>query len=365
MHLFINGRFLSQKLTGVQRFARETLQAMDELAASGNLRDLPASAEVLVPRGTLAPALRYFRCREVGKLHGHAWEQLELPIAARKGFLVGFAATGPLSKRNQLITVHDAAVHAVPGAYTKAFRIWYKGAIHWLLRHTERTVTVSEFSKREICQYFGADPSRVFVTSEGKEHIQRLKGDDSILLKHGLSSRNYFLAVGSMSAHKNFGIIPIALARVAGLSPSVVIAGASNSNVFGANRSPSHVHVQQVGYVSDDELKTLLSHALAFIHPSKYEGFGLPPLEAMALGCPVIAANVAAVPEVAGDAALYFDPDDAEGLARQITRIATDPNLGSQLSAAGLARSESFTWARVAEDYWRLLGAQVGGAQKG
>lgn len=355
MRLYINGRFLSQRLTGVQRFARETLHAMDSLAAEGRIAPIPDRAEVLVPRGTEVPTLRYFRAREVGVLQGHAWEQLELPWAARDGFLVGFGATGPLAKRNQVVTVHDAAIYAVPTAYTRAFRVWYQVAIHCLLRLTPQTVTVSEFSKRELCKYFRVASHRINVTSEGKEHILRLPSDESILLKHDLVPKGYFLAVGSMSAHKNFDIIPRALERLQDLTHPVVIVGGGDDSVFGSSQQSSHSQVKRLGYVSDAELGTLLGHALAYIHPSKYEGFGLPPLEAMALGCPVIAARAAAVPEVTGDAALYFDPDDADELASQLRRLADNPTLVMELSNAGLARSQQFSWSKVGLDYWTMI----------
>lgn len=357
MRLYINGRFLNQKLTGVQRFARETLRAMDELGAEGRLAHPPSHAEILVPQGTPEPALRYFRSRAVGSLQGHAWEQAELPWFARGGFLLGFSATGPVIKRKQLVTMHDAAVCAVPDAYTRAFRTWYKAVCGTLLQVTPSVMTVSQFSKSELCRYFKTDPKRIVVTTEGKEHIERQAHDPDVLAKHQVSHRGYFLAVGSMSAHKNFSIIPRALEQLSDLPISVLIAGDRNATVFGAKHADSHVKVKHVGYVTDAALKTLLSNARAYIHSSKYEGFGLPPLEAMALGCPVIAANAAALPEIAGDAALYFDPDDVGALARHIRRVATDEQLVAHLASAGLKRSSTFSWRTVAEDYWTALGA--------
>jgi glycosyltransferase involved in cell wall biosynthesis len=358
--LYVNGRFLSQPVTGVQRFAREVLKAMDELAAEGLIADTPAQATVLAPKGTQPPPLRYFGFREVGSLQGHAWEQLELPWSTRDGFLLGFAATGPILRRRQLVTIHDAAVAAVPEAYTLAFRSWYKANIYALLNITPSVMTVSQFSKDELCRHFNADPRRIVVTSEGKEHLDQVSADNGILARHNLTPRSYLLAVGSMSPHKNFSIISQALDRL-DVPVSVVIVGASNNSVFGTNRLGNHVNVKPVGYVSDQELKALLANALAFIHPSRYEGFGLTPLEAMAANCPVIAARAAAVPEVAADCALYFAPDDSETLARHIRRLVSDPELAAQLAEAGARRSQQFSWRNVGKDYWAQVSA--GGRQ--
>jgi glycosyltransferase involved in cell wall biosynthesis len=350
-HLYINGRFLTQAVTGVQRFAREVLKAMDDLAADGQIENLPTSATVLAPSGAIPPELRYFNFREVGSLHGHAWEQVELPWFARDGVLVSFAATGPLTKRNQIVTIHDAAVAAVPEAYTFAFRSWYKANISVLLKITPFVMTVSEFSKHELVRYFNARPDRIVVTTEGKEHLGRVNMDSSILAKHDLSPKGYLLAVGSLSSHKNFDVIPRAL-ECLDIPVSVVVVGAGNGSVFGRHRPETHQRLKPVGYVSDSELKALLANASGFIHPSRYEGFGLTPLEAMALGCPVIAARAAALPEIAADTALYFDPDDAPALAQQIRRLVTEPQLVARLSSAGLQRSQLFAWPTVGMDYW-------------
>jgi glycosyltransferase involved in cell wall biosynthesis len=353
--LYVNGRFLTQRQTGVQRFALETLMALDaQWGSDPRLRSLPPPI-VLTPRETAAPNLRHLEFRPFGKLQGHAWEQLELPAASSDGFLLNFGATGPLLKRRQLVTVHDAAVHVVPEAYSFPFRAWYKTLIPLLGRSTAGVVTVSQFSKTQLQKHFRIPTSKLWLTSEGREHIERTPEAPNVVEAHGLKPGEYFLAVSSLSPHKNFGVISQALKHLIGSGITVAIVGQTDSAVFHALSDQETSLVKLLGYVSDSELKTLLVNALALIHPSRYEGFGLAPLEAMAVGCPVLASNAAAIPEVCGDAVWYFAPQDAVGLAELMTQLANDPSARAALRAAGLLRARNFRWRDASAAYVNVL----------
>lgn len=357
--LYINGRFLTQRQTGVQRFALETLYALD--AHWGNdpqLKRVPHPV-VLTPPGTSVPELAHFTFKSVGNLQGHAWEQLELPVASADGFLINFCATGPVVKRNQLVTVHDAAVHAVPEAYSFTFRLWYKALIPFLGRSSAGVMTVSHFSKAELQAHFHIPKEKLWLCTEGREHIERTPSQDGVLGAHGLVSGGYFLAVSSMSPHKNFGIITEALAHLVGSGITVAIAGSTDSSVFHKMRPEETKLVKLLGYVSDSELKSLLCNAIALIHPSRYEGFGLAPLEAMAVGCPVLASNAAAIPEVCGDAVWYFDPHNAEELAGLMSRLAGDATARERLRDTGLRRAQGFRWHDAGAAYVSTL-AELG-----
>jgi glycosyltransferase involved in cell wall biosynthesis len=186
------------------------------------------------------------------------------------------------------------------------------------------------------------------VLPEGTDHISRLSSDDSILKKHELGVRPYVLAVSSLSPHKNFSAVVKAI-ELLGDSPfDVVIAGGQNPKVFSGGEGLLPSSVKYVGYVSDEELKSLYVHAFGFIFPSIYEGYGLPPTEAMACGCPVLAANAASIPEVCGDAALYFDPHNPADLAAALHRLMTDDQLRLSLKEKGLARAASMRWRDAA-----------------
>lgn len=345
--VFINGRFLSQRLTGVQRYAHETLRALDALVASG-VAGGDYRFEVLAPPNAMDPTLARITFRRVGRLSGNAWEQLCLPCAAHGALLLSFGPTGPITKRSQVVTVHDASVHAVPSAFSRLFRTWYKLLLPVLIRRAPLTVTVSRFSRAELIRCFGADASRVRISGEGFEHVLRVPADPSVREAYGLRPGHYVLAVGSMTPHKNFAVVARAAARLVGTPLEVAVAGAVDTHVFGRHVQAEASRMKLLGYVTDAQLRALYEGAAAFVYPSLYEGFGIPPLEAMALGCPVIASRAAAIPEACGDAALYFDPHDDATLARLMRRVVSDEDERKALIARGEARLSHHGWAGAA-----------------
>lgn len=351
--VWINGRFLGQRVTGVQRYARESIRGLDELLADEGDR-MPGDFTVLVPRGTPVPAFRRLAVREVGRLRGHAWEQLELPWHARGGLLFSFGFTGPLLKRRQVVTVHDAAVLRVPQAFGARFRHAHAWLVRAVAARAPLTLAVSRFSAGEATACFGVPRERVRVTSEGWQHLQAVAPDERLIERHGLRGRPFALAVGSPTPNKNFAAIAQALALLGDEAPTCVVVGAADPRVFrpAAAGAAAGARLLPVGYVSDAELKALYLHASAFVFPSFYEGFGIPPLEAMAHGCPVIASTAPAVREVCADAAVYFDPREPAELALRLLALFDDDAQGAalraRLRAAGLRRAAAFSWRRAA-----------------
>jgi len=343
--VFINGRFLGQRVTGVQRYARETLDALDRLLAADSGAGMRWT--VLVPRGTPLPAFRHLAVETLGRLQGHLWEQIELAWRAREGLLFSFGFTGPLFKRRQIITVHDAAVVRMPQTFNAGFRHGYQRLVRRITARAPRTMTVSQFSASEAIECFSAPAERLRVTTEGWQHLLRVEPDPSLLDHHGLRGRPYALAVSSPTPNKNFAAIERAVALLGADAPCCVVVGAADATVFRAGAA-NEAALLRVGYVSDAQLKALYAHAACFVFPSFYEGFGIPPLEAMACGCPVIASTAPAVREVCGDAALYFDPARPEQLADRLRELFADAALGERLRAAGTRRLGFFSWDRSA-----------------
>ncbi|HET6778481.1 MAG TPA: glycosyltransferase family 1 protein [Gemmatimonadales bacterium] len=342
--IYVNGRFLSQQTTGVQRFAREIISAIDTLLVSEeSARKL--SLVLLTPSGTEPIAgLHAIESRSVGKLQGQAWEQLELPRYTRDGFSLNLCNTAPLAGRSTIVAIHDAGVFAVPAAYSRPFRIWYRLLHARLGRHAAYMLTVSDFSRRELSRYLRVARERFAVIPNGGEHIVREPPDQRILQRLGLTGR-YLLAVSSHSLHKNFAGIQAAVKHMRNQDFTLVFAGGANPRIFNAGQT-SAGESMVTGRVTDAELRALYENAECFIYPSFYEGFGLPPLEAMTCGCPVVVSRSAALPEVCGDAAVYCDPNDPADIGRALDEVLENAELRSELRRRGKERAAQFTWKR-------------------
>jgi glycosyltransferase involved in cell wall biosynthesis len=360
MQLLINGRFLTQSVTGVQRYAIELVKAIDELMQQGVIDAAKYSAKLLVPRHAKTELnLKHIPVRPVGRLQGQLWEQCELPFYARGAPLFNPCNTAPLLKRDQVVTIHDAAVRAVPQGFSVAFRAWYGLLLPLLGKTVRKIVTVSDFSKAELVHYFHVLPSKCAVIAEGKEHIRGRERDVSVLERHRLNARPFILAVSSLNPNKNFAAIVKAVELMPDAHFDVVIAGGANPRVFSSAGMKLPAFVKHVGYVTDGELRVLYESAACFVYPSLYEGFGLPPLEAMACGCPVIVSTAASLPEVCGDAALYCDPLSPYDIATQIRLLMSDGWLREQMRKRGLIRAQQFSWSQCARETWRAIGEAV------
>lgn len=349
MRVFINGRFLSQTITGVQRAARETVRALERLAAAADPAVSGLELEILAPPGTsVSNQPTHIPVRLIGTLSGHAWEQLELPWHSRTGVLVSLANAAPLIRSRQCVTLHDASVFAVPEAYSPLYLRWYRTLIPALGRRAARIITDSNFSRTELARRAGINEDKIRVVPLGAEHILATPCDISVLANAGLQGRPFILAVSSHSAHKNLKALCEAARNLDNRAYQVVIAGGSNARVFETEATSWPAGVKHLGYVTDAQLRALYTHASCFVYPSLYEGFGLPPLEAMSCGCPVVVSNAASLPEVCGDAAVYCDPHDPADIARSIARVMEDDALREDLRCRGYQQAREFTWDRSA-----------------
>lgn len=347
--IVFNGRFLQRSVTGVERFAVEIFREINQRIASGHISEL--KPVIAVPRGTRPQeSFSHIPYVEVGRLQGYAWEQFELPLFCAGRPLLSLCNTAPVLYKKQLVVIHDAAVYSIPQAFSASFKVVYKVMHQLLAWRGVPTATVSQFSKTDLVARFGFDEQLLQVVTEGAEHVLRHQADSSILISHGLSPKRYVLAVSSMAAHKNFKLVLEALKQMPGQSFQVAIAGGANPAVFGDVSMQGAEQVKWLGYVSDAQLRALYENALCFVFPSVYEGFGIPPLEAMTCGCPVLASSAASIPEVCGDAALYFDPHDASSLANSLQQIATDEALREDLSMRGRMRAQQFSWGKAATE---------------
>jgi glycosyltransferase involved in cell wall biosynthesis len=315
--IFINGRFLTQRITGTQRYAHELLRHLDAV-----LDGVPANSTGPSPRVTLLvphsdepiPVFRNIRVLEVGRWTGQLWEQLELPFYARGGILFSMVGGAPLLHRRNILTLHDAAVFAMPGSFSAAFRHWYRFLYGRLCHTALHLFTVSNFSRAELVKWCGVKPEKITVTYLGSDHALRSRPDIGVLARNKLESQKYVLAVGSRNPSKNLRGLLTAYRLIRDSDLKIVIAGASYSKVFGSQGIVDE-GVRDLGYVNDSELRSLYENAACFVFPSYYEGFGLPPLEALALGCPTVVADGSALREIFHEVAFLCNPDSSEDIA--------------------------------------------------
>jgi glycosyltransferase involved in cell wall biosynthesis len=343
----INGRFLTQPRVGVQRFAMEVAKAIDALIDDGEYAALAGRIEILAPSSAREFPLRHIPVRRCGFASGYFWEQVEFPLHARGRLLLNLCMLGPAAVRRQIVVVHDATARALPSNFTAVFRAAYGFLIPRLCRRAYRAVTVSEFSRREIGKWYGVDVSNMPVCFEGGDHIAAVPADYRIIDRLGLTDRKFFLGVG-MSNNKNAETAIAAFHKAALPDTAMVLTGMRAYKVNGPRRDMAMDGVINAGFVSDAELHALYARALALVCPSRYEGFGLPPVEAMACGCPAIISNQAAMVEICGDAALQCGADDVDELARLMRLVHDDPARRAAMIAAGRARVARFTWDSTA-----------------
>jgi glycosyltransferase involved in cell wall biosynthesis len=329
----------------VQRCAVELVQALDEQLASSTELQSQYHLRLVTPRHNAKRIdLGRIPTVSVGRLGGHAWEQFELPVYSRGSVLLNLCNTAPLARRSVAV-VYDASVFVVPEAYSRAFATWYRTLIPLLGRRALRIVTASRFSQGELARHAGIPADKIEVIPLGAEHILRAPADPCILRRIGVEPGRFILAVGSRSPHKNLGAVTRAVAKLETDGLPLVVAGGANSRIFA--QSAAAGAAVEVGYVSDRELRALYENAACFVFPSLYEGFGLPPVEAMACGCPAVVARAGSLPEICGDAVLYCDPRDPEQIAASIRLLLQEPGRRHDLRERGMARARSFTWARA------------------
>jgi len=354
--IFFNMRFLAQPLSGMQRYAEELALAVDRCLAEtpDALDGAPVSG--LLPQGHARDRpWRRIQLRRVGGLGGHAWEQSQLALAARGGILVSLAGSGPLTHDRHVLVLHDANPFVNPHFYSRPFRLWHSFLQPRLARRARRLLTISEFSRYELARCLRLPPDHFGILPDSAEHILQTAPDPETLSRHGLVAGGYALCVGNQSPNKNIALALSAFERLNHPDLKLAVAGGTPA-ALAAARTGDAPWLAKLGRVTDEELRTLYEAAALFIFPSIYEGFGIPPLEAMALGCPVVSADTSAMPEVLGDAAFFFRGGDAGDCAARIAEVlALDTAGRANVAAAGRAQAQRYTWSASADRLCAVL----------
>jgi glycosyltransferase involved in cell wall biosynthesis len=360
----INGRFVTQSITGVQRYAQWIVWALDHLLCEGHPLVRELELQLLVPPDSTAHlGLRAIRIKSVGSVNGHLWEQVVLPRHARGG-LLSLCNTGPIIARKHIVCIHDLNTRSFPSSYSVRFRALYRLLQPVLGRRAAQIATVSQYSADEIARYSVCPHDRIIVIPNGHEHTKRWTARHCAATR-AAAGPSTIVIVGNTAPHKNVRLILDLAGRLDRAGLRIAVVGLGDCRVFSAGAAAPAAHnIAWLGRLSDSELAALLGHCLCLAFPSFVEGFGLPPLEAMALGCPVVASDRASLPDVCGTAALYASPNDPDAWLEQFVRLRQDQELRTRMIAQGRARASMFSWIRSAELYLQAMADADGLAQR-
>jgi glycosyltransferase involved in cell wall biosynthesis len=343
----------------VQRFAWETLTSLDEILDLLPKKEM-ISLTLLVPKDFKEELrLRNIKIKKIGLSKGHLWEQFFLPFFSFKNLLINLCNTAPIFKKKQIVTIHDISILKFPSAYSYLFRIYYFLMFKIITKSSQKIITNSNFTKSEISKYFKIDDSKIKPIHLGGNHLFKYKSDKKILSEYLLEGKQYILAIGSLNSNKNFHGILEAFKLLNISDFLLVIIGEKNERVFKTVNLPSNKNVVYIKYISDEGLRALYENAFCLLYPSFYEGFGIPPLEAMSFGCPVIVSNTSSLPEVCGDAALYCDPFSPKDIVDKIKILIANKNLYRQLKDDGAHRVKMFSWKKCGTLIWEIINGQT------
>lgn len=308
--IVIDGKYLTEKITGIQRYAIEITSELDKICGDLDI-------EILIPKSLKnIPEYKNIKVIKYGNLNGLLWQQICLPfyLFKKKALCLSFCNIIPVLKPNGYATIHDISYAVNPeyfiNRHAKLSRYWHM-LNYWIICKFNRHIfTVSEFSKSEIIKRYKIKENKITITYNAWQHFVREPVDDSLINKfQQLKKGEYFFAMSSIAKNKNFKWI----VETAKRNPycTFAIAGYFDLKRFGENLNLGGIkNIHFLGYVSDEEAKVLMKNCKAFLFPTLYEGFGIPPLEAISLGAKAVVSDIPCLREVYGDSVWYIEPYD-------------------------------------------------------
>lgn len=343
----VNGRFLTQKPTGVHRFAFEMCN---------KLHELEVDFYVAVPK-EINPDYKFnFKTVACGSMGSHLWEQISLPRYLKQQgnpLLVSFSGCGPLNYSNQIITIHDVSHERHPEWFSKNYCRFYGYMMPRIGKKAHAIITVSEFSKREIEETLQIAAEKIHVINCSIPSYHKV---DNISNEPTEDAESYIVSVSSMDPRKNFIRLVEAFNNIEDKSIKLYIIGMQ----FKAFNTPDmqkliSENVILTGYLDDESLQKMYKNALFSVYPSLYEGFGIPPLESMSYGCPVIVSDIPALREINEDAALYADPLNIADMSSKMDLLIRDIQLRKTLSEKGRLQVQKYSWDKSAQQVLELV----------
>jgi glycosyltransferase involved in cell wall biosynthesis len=365
--LAINGRFLRQPTTGVQRVAREVTREIDALVSEG-YQDINVRLLCQTGADTSDLDLKSTKVEEVEGPGGYLWEQTALPLAVGEATLLCLGNTAPiyslLRGKAVALMIHDLSYRIYPNAYRLSYRAAHALVMPILLRKADPIITVSQSERKMLAALLPESMAKVTVAQNGGWRDQGPGGAaDSTCLT---GTRRYALYVGSLSQRKNIdGLIKVAIRLATDDDMDFMFVGS-----LGSILSPTHFnipdavrpHLRFLGQIEDlDVLAAIYRNASCLVFPSFYEASPLPPLEAMHFDCPVVASSIPSMRERCGDAAEYCDPSDPSDILAAVRRVLYQPGLRDRLVISGRAQASHFSWREQAK---RILAAVAATRQR-
>ena len=312
MHTYIiNGKFMSDRMQGIVRYVREMLNSLD-IALDGK-KDI--QIKLVIPQKAIeVPQFKNIKVIKIGKRKGLLWEQLDLAGYIRKSnecTLINFCNVAPFFVRPGITTVHDIMYKTFPANYqslrNKISRLWHCLQYKYVFSHEKLILTVSDFSKKEIEKNYPRAKGKVWVIPNGWQHVLKYTESKDWQERYPfLKPKEYYFSLATLAPNKNVNWT----IEVAKRNPNRIFA--IGGKVYGSQYEnlPDNIHL--LGFISDEDSCSLIKNCKVFLYPSLYEGFGIPPLEALALGATVASSNSTSLPEVLGSSAYYFDPENYE-----------------------------------------------------
>lgn len=351
MKIVINALFLTQKITGVQRYAIEIAKELKKVFND--------EIKFVAPKNIIHHELaEYLGVEIIGNFTGFWWEQIDLKYYLSKNknpLLLNMRNTAPLFHSKNIIVIHDLIFMKNKKWFSKKFPYIYRFFAPILLKNALKIITVSDFSKHDIIKTFNINPDKIeIVYNAVSKEFQEYSNED-FENKYG----DYILAVASfLSPRKNLCNVIEAFNMLQVQDLKLVVVGAelkhfSDQNML--NEIKLNKNIILTGYINDKTLANFYKNAKLLVFPSFYEGFGIPAIEAMSCGCPVVASNVTSLPEVCADAAYYADPYKVDDIAGGIDKILNNCELRKELIQKGYQRQSEFSWENSAHKLIKII----------
>ena len=335
MNIYINGRFLEDNISGIGKFALSIINQIDRQNIENVILLIP-------PKVKNDFIFENIKVKSIGFFSGNIWEQLELPYYSYDGVLLSLCSRGPAIKKKQLLTIHDAATEITPDRFPLRFRLMIKFLYIIMKNRVGIITTVSKKSREDIVDKFNISAEKIRITYNG---IDKFVPDNRIIEQLKLNNIPFILSVGG-TENKNIEGIVSSLKYIRNDIKYVCVGELCKKY---HSLVKENERIIETGYIKDEELFALYRHAICLVFPSFYEGFGIPPLEAMSMGCPVVSSNISALKEIYGDSVLYCNPNDSADIADNINKLVNNVYLKEKLIDKSLACLKKYSWKESAD----------------